>query len=217
MKLIIFDLDGTLIDSSVDITNALNYAMAPYGLKRLEVADTIRVVGEGITNLIEKLTGGEGEDVRKDITERFLSHYTDHITDYTREYPGVRETLEKLRGYKKAVISNKRELLSRKVLNGLGLLKHFNLIVGSDTAAERKPSPVPVIKVLEDLTEPRQNALMVGDSNYDVDAGKAAGVTTVAVTYGYRPVEMIKHADYLIDRMPDLISLIERISKRQRA
>src|SRR6266496_839639 len=131
ISLIIFDLDGTLVDSSVDITNALNYAMEPYGFKRLEVSDTIKVVGEGITRLIEKLVGNKGESVKNEVAERFLDHYTQHILDYTKEYPGVRETLEKLAYYKKAVISNKRESLSRNVLGGLGLSEYFNLIIGS--------------------------------------------------------------------------------------
>ncbi len=226
IELIIFDLDGTLIDSSVDITNALNYALEPYG-KRLTVDETIKMVGEGITRLIEKIIGSEwrselcGEasgkskdflEIKADVMERFLRHYTEHILDYTKEYPGVRETLEKLAVFKKAVISNKKETLSRIALDGLGLSKYFNIIVGSDTTPERKPSPLPVLKVLSELTVHPSEAVIVGDSNFDVDAGKAAGVTAIAVTYGYRPVEMIKHADYLIDRMTDLIPLLEKIN-----
>lgn len=217
VRLIIFDLDGTLVDSSVDITNALNYAVEPYGIRPLKAEDTIKMVGEGISRLIEKLiagsfTGSEPGSMKDALTERFLEHYTAHIIDYTRAYPGVRETLERLSGYKKAVISNKREALSRKTLEGLELMRFFNYVVGSDTTPEKKPSPVPVLKVLNELSVIPEEAVMVGDSNYDVDAGKAAGVTTVAVTYGYKPVEMIRHADYMIDRMDGLSALLERIN-----
>lgn len=217
VRLIIFDLDGTLVDSSVDITNALNYAVEPYGIRPLKAEDTIKMVGEGISRLIEKLiagsfTGSETGSMKDALTERFLEHYTAHIIDYTRAYPGVRETLERLSGYKKAVISNKREALSRKTLEGLELMRFFNYVVGSDTTPEKKPSPVPVLKVLNELSVIPEEAVMVGDSNYDVDAGKAAGVTTVAVTYGYKPVEMIRHADYMIDRMGRLSALLERIN-----
>lgn len=217
IRLIIFDLDGTLVDSSVDITNALNYAVEPYGIRPLKAEDTIKMVGEGISRLIEKLiagsfTGSEPGSMKDALTERFLEHYTAHIIDYTRAYPGVRETLERLSGYKKAVISNKREALSRKTLEGLELMRFFNYVVGSDTTPEKKPSPVPVLKVLNELSVIPEDAVMVGDSNYDVDAGKAAGVTTVAVTYGYKPVEMIRHADYMIDRMGGLSALLERIN-----
>ena len=221
VRLIIFDLDGTLVDSSVDITNALNYAVEPYGIRPLKVEDTIKMVGEGISRLIEKLIAGsftgsvaglEPGSMKDALTERFIEHYTAHIIDYTRAYPGVRETLEGLSGYKKAVISNKREALSKKTLEGLELMRFFNYVVGSDTTPEKKPSPVPVLKVLNELSVIPEEAVMVGDSNYDVDAGKAAGVTTVAVTYGYKPVEMIRHADYMIDRMGGLSELLERIN-----
>ncbi len=209
VRLIIFDLDGTLIDSSIDITNALNYALQPYSLKKLSVGDSIKLIGEGINRLIEKIVGDMGGEVVDSVTRRFLEHYTKHILDYTTEYPGVRETLAGLDKYRKAVISNKKEGLSKKVLEGLGLLKYFDIIIGSDTTPERKPSPVPILKVLSELKIDACDSVMVGDSNYDVDAGKAAGVRTIAVTYGYRPRDVIAHADYLIDRMVDLAPLIE--------
>jgi phosphoglycolate phosphatase len=216
IQLVIFDLDGTLIDSRLDITNALNYALGPYSFPQLSVEDTVKMVGEGITRLIEKIIGEGKASMKVDVTERFLTYYTQHLLDHTREYPGVRDTLEKLSSYQKAVISNKKEYLSRKVLGGLGLLHYFDVIIGSDTIRERKPSPVPILKVLSELHVQPGEAAIVGDSNYDVDAGKAAGITTVAVTYGYRPREVIAHADYLIDRMPDLLPLIERMKEPQR-
>lgn len=214
IKLVIFDLDGTLVDSSVDITNALNFALEPFSSRCLTVEDTIKMVGEGITRLIEKVLGEGGEKLRDEVTDRFLKYYTGHILDYTTLYPGVAETLKSLGSYKKAVISNKREFLSRKVLEGLGLLPFFDIIIGSDTTNERKPSPVPVLKVLTELAIRPEETVLVGDSNYDVDAGKAAGVTTVAVTYGYRPVEMIRHADYMIEVMGDLPPLLKKIEAR---
>lgn len=213
VKLIIFDLDGTLVDSSIDITNALNYAIRPYSLKPLAVEDVIQMVGEGITRLIEKMAGPVDTSAKDDILARFLEHYSGHIVDHTLEYPGVRETLEKLSGYKKAVISNKREALSKKTLSGLGLSGFFDLIVGSDTTAEKKPSPVPILKVLSELHAAPSEAVIVGDSNFDIDAGKAAGIATIAVTYGYKPIDAINHADHMIDSMPDLVPLIKKLEK----
>lgn len=215
IQLVIFDLDGTLIDSRIDITNALNYALEPYSFAQLSVEETVKMIGEGITRLIEKLVGERDTPMKADVTERFLAYYTQHILDYTKEYPGVRDTLETLNSYQKAVISNKKESLSRRVLDGLGLLHYFSVIIGSDTTPQRKPSPVPILKVLSELhVQPRQ-AVIVGDSNYDVDAGKAAGITTVAVTYGYRPRKVIAHADFLIDRMDDLVPLLRKIKELQ--
>ncbi len=227
-ELVIFDLDGTLIDSSVDITNALNYALEPYAVEPLAVADTVKLIGEGIARLIEKVVDSKGNgilrravrespedpqrlmEIRSDVKNRFLEYYSQHILDCTKEYPEVRETLEALAMYKKAVISNKMEALSRRILDGLGLSAHFVAVVGSDTIPEKKPSPLPILKVLSDLKLHPHQALIVGDSNYDVDAGKAAGVATVAVTYGYRPREVIAHADYVIDRITDLVPLLRR-------
>ncbi|HXX79944.1 MAG TPA: HAD-IA family hydrolase [Thermodesulfovibrionales bacterium] len=215
IQLIIFDLDGTLIDSRVDITNALNYALKRYAFAQLSVEDTVKMIGEGISRLIEKVVGEREASIKADVTERFLTYYTQHILDYTREYPGVRDTLEKLGSYQKAVISNKNESLSKMVLKGLGLLHHFNVIIGSDTTPERKPSPLPILRLLTELHVQSGEAVIVGDSNYDVDAGKAAGITTVAVTYGYRPREVIAHADYLIDTMTDLVPLLRRIKEQK--
>ena len=215
IQLVIFDLDGTLIDSRVDITNALNYALATYPFAKLSVEDTVKMIGEGITRLIEKIVGERETSMKTDVTERFLAYYTQHILDYTKEYPGVRETLEKLNSCQKAVISNKKESLSRRALEGLGLLHYFDVIIGSDTTPERKPSPLPILRLLAELHVQSREAIIVGDSNYDVDAGKAAGITTVAVTYGYRPREVIAHADFLIDRMDDLVPLLRKIKELQ--
>ncbi len=208
IKLIIFDLDGTLVDSGRDITNALNYALKPYGLKDLTVVDTIKMVGEGITRLIEKVLGEEKFQMRDEAIKRFLDYYSEHLVDYSRIYPNVRETLEKLNGYKKAVISNKRELLSTRLLDKLDLLKYFDLVVGSDTTSEKKPSAIPVIHVITRLGVSPDESMLVGDSNYDIEAGKKAGVKTVAVTYGFREKQYLLDADYMIDNLTDLLTLL---------
>lgn len=213
VKLIIFDLDGTLIDSSIDITNAINYSIEPYGGRLLTADETISLVGEGMTRLIEKLM--EMNDITADrdvILDRFVEHYASHLTDNSPAYPGVNETLKALSGYKKAVISNKRETLSQRILDELGLSVHFDLIVGSDTTPERKPSPVPVRYVLSKFDVQPEEAVIVGDSNFDIEAGKAAGIGTIAVTYGYRPVEMLKEADFMINSMSGLVGVIDRIN-----
>ncbi|GBE36878.1 phosphoglycolate phosphatase [bacterium BMS3Bbin07] len=213
IRLIIFDLDGTLVDSSRDITNALNYALKPYGFKAMTVDETIKLVGEGISRLIEKVIGTERMEIKNDVLRRFLEFYSDHLTEYTRPYPDVTDTLDKLSTYRKAVISNKREELSRKLLEELGLAPYFSHILGSDSTPEKKPSPLPILTVLkrEGLT-PAQ-ALMVGDSNLDIEAGRKAGVITVGAGYGYRPLEALNGADFLIlerlSELPDILTKIQ--------
>lgn len=209
IKLIIFDLDGTLLDSSVDIANSINYAIEPYGVKPITIQETISLIGEGITRLMEKVIEREGIIADRDsLTERFLEHYSAHLADNTTVYPGVKKTLEQLNDYKKAVMSNKREALSVKTLDNLGLLKYFDLVTGSDTTSKKKPSPLPILYVLSKLNIKSQEAVIVGDSNYDIEAGKAARIKTIAVTYGYRPIELLKDADYLIDKMGELINIL---------
>jgi phosphoglycolate phosphatase len=176
------------------------------------VEQTKDLIGEGINRLIEKVLGEEGMQFREPAIKRFLDYYSEHLIDNSTAYPYVREILEKLSGYKKAVISNKREGLSRDLLENLDLLKHFDLFVGSDTTSERKPSSVPVIYALSKFrVEPRE-ALIVGDSNYDIEAGKKAGLKTVAVTYGYRESRYLGEADHIIGSFNDLLPILDIIS-----
>jgi phosphoglycolate phosphatase len=212
IKLLMFDLDGTLVDTCRDITNALNHALNSYGLKGLTVEDTKKLVGEGLTKLVEKVLGGEKDRLRDDVLGKFLDYYQEHIADYSREYPYVRDTLEMLTGYKKAVISNKRESLSTRLLDLLGILKYFDLVVGSDTTSEKKPSAVPVIYVLQRLHVSTADALMIGDSNYDIEAARKAGVRTIAVTYGYRGRQYLADADFVIDSFGSLPAVLDMTS-----
>lgn len=209
IKLVIFDLDGTLVNSITDITNSLNYATEPYGLPPKTSEEVSALVGEGITKVIERVLGDERLQYRDDVVKRFLEFYSEHIVDNTFPYPGVRETLERLNGLKKAVISNKREALSVKVLEALDLIRFFDLVIGSDSTTEKKPSPVPVLHVISTMGLTQEDSIMVGDSDLDIAAGKNAGIKTVGVTYGYRKREFLKDADYVIDEIKDLPLIIQ--------
>lgn len=218
VRLLIFDLDGTLIDSSQDITDAINYAITPFGVKPLTVNEIKERVGSGITKLIEALLPYEeikrlGGNPGEEAIGRFLEYYSMHLLDNTGSYLGVRETLQKLAAYKKAVISNKREVLSKRILEGLGLLRFFDVVLGSDSVSEKKPSPVPVLEVLGRLGASKDEAVMIGDSNYDIESAHAAGVKIIAVTYGYRSKEDLKSADFMIDSFKELLDILPQINK----
>lgn len=211
IRLIIFDLDGTLVDSGIDITNALNHALSPFGNPKLTVAQTIGLVGEGVTRLIEKVAGDDNPERRDDILKRFVAYYSAHLTDETRPYPGVVQTIGKLTGRQKAVISNKREAMSSRLLTDLGLMQYIDVVLGGDSIDEKKPSPKPLFHVMKLLETDPEESVIVGDSIIDIQAGKAAGVTTVAVSYGFRAVETLRDADFIIDSMVDLPAVLEQL------
>lgn len=212
ISLVIFDLDGTLVNSIVDITNSLNYAIEPYNLEKMTVEKTVGLVGEGLTALVEKMLGSENEPLIDEVMERFIRHYTEHLTDFTVPYPGVPETLEKLADYRKAVVSNKREELSKRVLDTLKLSHYFDVIFGSDSVGEKKPSPKPILEILRIVKVKPDEAVIVGDSNYDIEAGRAAGIRTIAVTYGYRGLEFLGDAEILIEHFTDLPSRLKEMA-----
>jgi phosphoglycolate phosphatase len=214
IKLIMFDLDGTLVDTSQDITNALNYAIEPFALQKLTVKDTIGMVGEGVTRLIEKVCGENRRDLKEIGIQRFLDYYSKHLTDHSVVYPKVINTLEKLHEYRKVVISNKRENLSRELLEKLQLLHYFELIIGSDTTPEKKPSAMPLIHALGKINVIPEEALMIGDSKFDIEAGKRAGVKTIAVVYGYGEKSNLLEADYVIDNLDALPLILDMNSSK---
>jgi phosphoglycolate phosphatase len=214
IKMVIFDLDGTLINSSMDICGAINYAIEGTGIKPVSVERTITLVGEGISKLFEKLMAAENVQVDPvPIVSRFTEYYEAHLVDNTPLYPGVEETLKALEGYKKVIVSNKREMMSVRVLQALGIAKYFDYVSGSDTAPDKKPSPVPIQLVLAKYDIKPSEAVIVGDSNYDVDAGLAAGIKTIAVTYGYRPVHELKHAHFMVDKFTDILPIIKNLGE----
>lgn len=213
IKLLIFDLDGTLADTAQDIADAVNYALKPFVQRTYSVEETKAMVGSGISRLLASLLPENSEQNRETVLNRFLEYYSDHVIDNTTLYPHVKETLSSLKGYKKAVVSNKREALSKRVIEGLGIIHFFDVIFGSDSVPEIKPSPVPILTLLERFGASRDEAVIIGDSNYDVEAGRAAGVTTIAVTYGFRKRDVLKEADFIIDRFNELLNIIPYINE----
>lgn len=209
VSLIIFDLDGTLVDSSVDLCNAINYAIMPTQSKPITVEETKMIVGEGISRLFEKINLHESNILSKEeLLDRFIEYYVKHLLDNTRPYPYVEDTLKRLSRYKKAVVSNKREEMSKSIIEGLGLSAYFDMVVGSDTVGAKKPSPQPLLHVINNLNVSPEETVIVGDSNYDIEAGKAVNIKTIAVTYGFRPIEYLASADFIINRFDELHGIL---------
>ncbi|GBE03594.1 MAG TPA: HAD family hydrolase [Nitrospirae bacterium] len=212
LKLLIFDLDGTLADTAQDITDALNYCVEPFGGKKYSVEETMMMVGSGLTkffsSLVQTLKGGDSPEALEIITRRYIDFYSVHLMDNTRLYPHVKETLSKLIGYKMAILSNKREGFSRKILGDLGILEHFEILWGSDSVREKKPSPVPILNLMEKFGVSKEETAIIGDSNFDVEAGRAAGIKVIGVTYGFRDRSYLEGSDFIIDGFDKLSKII---------
>ncbi len=209
IKLIIFDLDGTLTDSLADLTDATNQMLAGFGRPVLDCGEVRKLVGQGARRLVERALHGASEGEVESGLNAFLDYNNEHIADKTRLYPGVKETLDRLRadGRRMAVISNKNVLLCRKLLDILGVGGYFDKVLGADSLPFRKPSPEPILKLLHDFDVAPEEAVMVGDSINDVAAGKGAGVTTVGCTYGYGDAVELADADFLVAAFPELLEL----------
>ncbi len=215
VKLVIFDLDGTLVDSLEDITVSLNHSLEPYGFEPLTREKVKGLIGGGISVVMGKILGKDKARLGREVTERFLRFYHEHIVDNTKVYPGVVETLERLKneGCRLSVVSNKRAALSKRVLDELGLSRYFDKVIGSDSVGEKKPSPVPVLHLLSTFGVEPGEAVMVGDSELDIEAGRRAGVSTIAVTYGYRGADVLADADYIIDDVREIPETVRKISR----
>jgi phosphoglycolate phosphatase len=209
IKLVIFDLDGTLIDSLPDLVDATNQMRASFGLTPLSEEEVRRLIGQGARSLVERALAGFGTEQVEEGLERFLRYNLEHIADKTRAYPGVVETLQALKalGYPLCVLSNKNVALCREVLSRLDIEGFFPTVFGADSLPYRKPSPEPVLALLKEFGVAAGECLLVGDSINDVAAGQGAGVVTVGCTYGYGDLTELAGADYLVADFPALLSL----------
>jgi phosphoglycolate phosphatase len=211
VKLLIFDLDGTLADSRLDVANAIRYALVQLGHAPLPHEEIYSFVGNGIQRSIERMLGTQAPDIVEQAIKLYRQHYGQHLLDHTVLYPHVKETLDAFHYKKKAIISNKRQEPSVAILEGLGISHHFNMILGGDQVEEKKPAPEAVFRTVDQLAVAPGDAIIIGDSPEDIQAGRAAGLITCGVTYGFHPQERLlaEKPDYLIDSLKQLRELIE--------
>ncbi len=208
MALVIFDLDGTLVDSKQDLCNSVNATRSYMGMEPLPDDVVASYVGNGAPVLIKRAMGeGATEAQLEQALAYFLSYYREHMLDYTRDYPGVRECLAELRGrrIKMAVLTNKPVRFSKEILVGLKLGDYFFQVYGGNSFVEKKPHPVGIETLIEEAGTSRDRTWMVGDSSVDVLTARNAGVKAVGVTYGLKPYTLDEAPpDLMLDTLADL-------------
>lgn len=208
--LLVFDLDGTLVDSQRDLTGAVNATRVWMGLAPLPTEIVSGYVGNGAPVLVQRALPDAGEEDWSRGLQYFLDYYREHMLDSTRLYPGVREALDELRaaGLPLAVLTNKPVRFSVQMLDGLGLGQHFFRVYGGNSFPEKKPDPTGLNALIAEAGCDRNRTVMVGDSAVDVQTARNAGVQACGVRWGFQPETFVASPpDFLIDDMRELTAL----------
>lgn len=215
---VIFDLDGTLVDTREDIAAAVNAGLTACGLPTAEEAQITSFVGDGVGRLVDRTVRAVGGDVAlaPQVVEHLMAFYRVHPVVHTRPYPGLEALLASWQGRDLAVASNKPTELCRAVLAILGLTGPFREVLGADWGGPKKPAPDVLVHLADRLGRGPSEGVMVGDSVGDLEAGRGAGMATVAALYGFRPRQELLAAgpDAAIDRLEELPAALHRLGRR---
>jgi len=208
-ELIIFDLDGTLIDSSKDIAWAVNKTLRQMGFEELSYQAIKERIGWGVKMLLEKALPNEKHNLVKEAREIFMGYYSGHLLVKTKLYPNVADVLRLFKNKKLAIATNKPLNLTQKILDGLNISDYFKKVVGGDDVQNKKPAPEAIEIILRELNALQKETIFVGDSMIDIEAGKKAEVITIGAAYGFRGRQELKEAgaDAIIEDIKELISL----------
>jgi phosphoglycolate phosphatase len=211
ISLLLFDLDGTLVDSRRDLSTSINSMLRSFGRDPLEDAVLLPFIGFGATHLVRESVRAAGGDIAlADAMAVFSREYEAHLLDNTCLYPGVTETLPLLEGIPMAVITNKPCVMAGQVLHGLGIRQHFGLVLGGDALPEMKPSPLPLRHAMRVFNSVPSATLMVGDLPVDIEAARAAGTRCCAALYGFLDAATLLESapDHTIAAFPDLLAVL---------
>ena len=208
---LVFDLDGTLVDSAPDLIDTLNLIMSRIGVESLPFAEGRALIGGGAKLLIERALARRHTTTRQseidELFEAFIAHYAEHIADRSRPFPGLETALDRLAadGFRLAVCTNKLEWLARRLLDALDLTPRFAFICGQDTFATRKPDPQVLRLTVDKAGGGAEDTIMVGDSITDIRTAQAAGVPVIAVDFGYTDIPVSElGADRVISHFAEL-------------
>jgi phosphoglycolate phosphatase len=222
-RTIVFDLDGTLVDTAPDLINALNFILAREGLPPVPLHSARHMIGAGARRLIERGLELDGRSLGLDdvtrLTGDFIDYYAAHIADVSRPFEGLEDALDDLsaRGYRFAVCTNKLEWLSKLLLDQLGLSSRFSAICGADTFGVSKPDPAILRQTIARAGGELSSSIMVGDAGPDIGVARRAGIPVICVEFGYTevPIADLK-PDRLINHMRELPAAVEGLMMLQR-
>jgi phosphoglycolate phosphatase len=218
VRTVVFDLDGTLVDTAPDLINALNFVLDREGLPPVPLKSARTMIGAGARKLIERGLELEGRAATADditrLTGDFIDHYAAHIAEQSRPFEGLDQALDELgaRGYQFAVCTNKLEWLSKRLLDALGMSSRFAAICGADTFGVSKPDPVILQQTVARAGGQLSTSIMVGDAGPDIGVARRAGIPVIGVEFGYTevPIADLK-PDRLIGHMRDLPAAVESL------
>ena len=206
VRALIFDLDGTLIDSKLDLIHSVNAMLRQLGRPELHHEVIAGYIGRGAAFLVAQALGQNASEAdQKHGLQFFLNHYEEHKLDNTCAYPGVSESLEKLASFPMAVLTNKPERISIRILDGLRLTKYFRIVYGGNTFQTKKPDPEGARAILKEFGVAPHEVLLVGDSDVDIETARNAGTLAAAATYGFGVRNPVAYpADIDLDGFGDL-------------
>src|SRR5229473_1281879 len=210
VRALIFDLDGTLIDSKLDLIRSVDAMLQEMGREELHEDTISGYIGHGAPQLVGQALGENATEAdRQRALQFFLAYYEDHKMDSTCAYPGVPEALEHLAAFPMAILTNKPVRISARILEGLGLSKYFRAVYGGNSFETKKPDPLGALTILRDLGATPAETMLIGDSEVDVQTARNAGTFAAAVNYGFGTHDRAAHpADIYLDRFTDLVPLL---------
>ncbi len=211
-RLIVYDLDGTLVDTLGDIAQAANHMLGELGSPALAAGEIRRYVGSGVQELVQRcLKTDDSARVAQGVT-LFRAYYTTHLVDHSRLYLGARAVLDHFRARRQAVITNKPNPHASDILRALGVADYFCEIVGGESAYPKKPDPSALLAIIKNERIPPPDTLLIGDSPIDIETGRNAGVFTVSVTHGFSDEDDIRRAapDVIVRDFHELLALARR-------
>jgi phosphoglycolate phosphatase len=211
VRALIFDLDGTLIDSKLDLIRSVNAMLQEMGRQQLHEDTISGYIGHGAPQLVGQALGHSAtEPERVRALKFFLAYYEGHKMDSTSAYPGVKEALEELAGFPMAILTNKPVGISVRILEELGLAKYFRSVYGGNSFETKKPDPLGAQTILREFGVSPAEAILIGDSEVDVETARNAGILAAAVNYGFGTHDRAAHpADIYLHRLTDLIPVLE--------